>query len=196
MVASSLFAGVISLFALGASAAPKALHARQTTTTTTGTENIGLYLDSDDFDINSLQTLRVSYANTSAYIGQIKYEAYAEPLVIGAFDDGDQNSVSFLSIHQSPTGYQQMYIIADETQPVGFSVPHGSAPQGVTTSGFSFGPEGALLNGGVNNFYACQNAQQAAMNTWQIWWFGAGQPNAVGCKGPIKLVAGDACARS
>jgi hypothetical protein len=192
MLSSSLFAGVVSLVAVGATAAPTALQARQSTTTTDNI--IGLYLNSTDFDTNYLQTSRVSYANTSAYIGQIKYQAYAEPLVIGNFS-GDDNGVSFLSIHQSPTGFQQMYIVPDETQPVGFSVPHGGAPQGVSTSGFSFGPEGALLHAGVNNFYACQNAEQAALNSYQIWWWGAGQPGAVSCKGPIKIVAGDACAR-
>ncbi|EXJ65334.1 hypothetical protein A1O7_01675 [Cladophialophora yegresii CBS 114405] len=193
MVASSLFAAVVSLFALGASAAPKALQPRQS-----GADLIGLYIDTTAFDTTYLQTSHVSYANTSAYIGQIKYQSYAEPLVVSAFTatDSSSNGVSFLSIHQSPTGFQNMYIIPEETQPVGFSVPHGSAPQGVSTTRFSFGADGALLHEGVNNFYACQNAEQAAMNSFQIWWFGAGQPNGVGCKGPVRIVAGDACART
>ncbi|KIW72035.1 hypothetical protein PV04_00259 [Phialophora macrospora] len=191
MFSSSLFAGVVSLMAFGATAAPTAgLQARQSTTD----NYIGLNLNSTDLDIDYLQTFRVSYANSSAYIGQIKYQSYAEPLVIGNFS-GDDNAVSFLSIHASPTGSQQMYITPGETQPVGFSVPHGGAPQGVSTSGFSFGPEGALLHNGVNNFYACQNAEQAELNSYQIWWWGAGQPGAVSCTGPIKIVAGDACAR-
>ncbi len=188
MYTSALFAGVLSLFAVGTVAAP--LEARQDTTNT----NIGLYVNSPQFDINYLQTFRVSYANSSAYIGEIKYQAEAEPLVIGNFN-GPDNSVSFLSIHQSPTGFQQMYIVPHQTQPVGFSVPHGGAPQGVSTTGFSFGPRGALLHNGNNKFYACQNAELAAENTYQIWWWGAGQPGAMSCQGPIKISSGDACSR-
>lgn len=159
--------------------------------------NIGLYLDSNaqGFDINTLQTFRVSYANSSAYLGQIKYQSYAEPLVVGALSGGD-NSVSFLSIHQTPTGNQQMYVVPHQTQPVGFSVPHGGAPAGVSTTGFSFGPKGALLHNGVNRFYACQNAELAQENSYQLWWVAGGQPNGVGCVGPVRIVAGDACARS
>ena len=193
MYTSSIFAGVLSLLAIGATAAPTAPAALEARQSSTGS-NIGLYLNSTQFDINYLQTFRVSYANTSAYIGEIKYQSYAEPLVIGNLN-GNNNAVSFLSIHQSPTGYQQMYIVPHQTQPVGFSVPHGGAHAGVSTSGFSFGPKGALLHNGLNNFYACQNAEMAAMNTYQIWWWGAGQPGAMSCKGPIKIASGDACSR-
>jgi hypothetical protein len=52
-------------------------------------DGFGLSIDGQGFDLNYLQTLRISYANTSAYIGQIKYEEYSEPLVVqGANIDG------------------------------------------------------------------------------------------------------------
>ena len=61
------------------------------------------------FDINYLQTFRLSYANSSAYIGQIKYQEYSEPLVVqGADIAGAQDGLYFLSIHSAPTGGQQM----------------------------------------------------------------------------------------
>ncbi|KAJ9606401.1 hypothetical protein H2200_009362 [Cladophialophora chaetospira] len=192
MYTSTLITGALSLLAIGATAAPttSSLSPRQANPDNT----IGLFLNSSQFDINALQTFRLSYANSSAYIGAIKYQSYSEPLVIGSLS-GPDNSVSFLSIHSAPTGFQQMYIVPHQTQPVGFSVPHGGAPAGVSTGGFSFGPRGTLLHNGRNNFYACQNAELAELESWQIWWWGAGQPGGMSCKGPIKIVSGDACSR-
>ena len=190
MHSSSVFAGVLSLFAIGATAAPLDLAARQS-----ADSNMGLYLGSPGFDINYLQTTKVSYANSSAYIGAIKYQTYAEPLVVGDFS-GTDNSVSFLSIHQAPTGYQEMYITPHQSKPVGFSVPHGGAPEGVSTTGFSFGPKGALLHNGLNKFYACQDSELAALSSYQIYWNAAGTPAGMTCQGPIKLVSGDACSRT
>jgi hypothetical protein len=160
-------------------------------------DGFGLSIGGGRFDANYLQTFRLSYANTSAYIGQIKYQEYSEPLVVqGAGIDGAQgDGLSFLSIHSAPTGSQMMYVVPHQTQPVGFSVPHGGAPQGVRTTGFSFGPGGNLLNNGLNLFYACQNAEQAAINSYQIWWWGNGRPNGVSCKGPISIKQSDGCAR-
>ena len=83
-----------------------------------------------------------------------------------------------------------------ETQPIGFSTPHGSAPAGVRTMGWSFNSNGILLSNGHNLFYACQNAEQAEINSYQIWWWGAGEPNGVSCKGPLAIHQADPCPRS
>jgi len=108
---------------------------------------------------------------------------------------GNSDGLSFLSIHSSPTGYQYAYVVPHQTQPIGFSLPHGSAPPTVRTTGFDFDSNGTLTNNGLNLFYACQNADQAAINTYQIWWWGAGQPDGVSCKGPLAIKQADACAR-
>lgn len=159
-------------------------------------DGFGLSIGGAAFDINYLQSYRLSYANSSAYIGQIKYQEYSEPLVVqGANINGAADGLSFLSIHAAPTGFQQMYVVPHQTQPVGFSVPHGGPPPGVRTTGFSFGPAGNLLNNGRKLFYACQNAADAEINSYQIWWFGAGRPNGVSCKGPINIKQSDGCAR-
>ena len=88
-----------------------------------------------------------------------------------------------------------MYIVPHQSQPVGFSVPHGGAPQGVSTTGFSFGPKGALLHNGINRFYACQNDALASLNSYQIYWNAAGTLAGFTCQGPIEIGAGDACNR-
>ena len=152
----------------------------------------GLSISGGRFDLNQLQTLRLSYANSSAYLGEIKYQEYSEPLVVS----GGSGGLTFQSIHQAPTGEQEMYVVPGETQPVGFSVPHGGAPPGVSTTGFSFGPLGNLNWEGKNKFWACQNAEQAELNSWQVWWAGAGEPNGVSCRGPIGIKESDGCART
>ncbi|KAK5264912.1 hypothetical protein LTR96_009711 [Exophiala xenobiotica] len=151
------------------------------------------------FDLNELQSLSLFYANTSAYLGQIKYQIYSEPLIVsGAQRDGSGgDGISFQSIHQSPTGWQNMYVVPRQSRPVGFSVPHGSAPAGTRTNGFSFNPAngGSLVNNGFDLFYACQDRNLAAMHTYQIYWLAGGFPRNMSCKGPLHIRAGDGCAR-
>lgn len=185
---STLAAGLVALIA-GASAAPSKLAARQS-----AESNIGLYINGSNFDINYLQTYRLQYANTSAYLGAVKYQSYAEPLVVNNLTSSD-DSLSFLSIHSSPTGFQQMYVVPHVSQPIGFSIPHGGAPAGVRTTGFSFSAGGGLRNNGLNLFYACQDPALAELQAYQVYWMAGPHPEGMTCKGPIKIQAGDACSR-
>ncbi|OQV01500.1 hypothetical protein CLAIMM_06847 [Cladophialophora immunda] len=187
-----VFALVSCLCALNVASAPADIVPRQSAPCTDKT--IGLYLDGTNFDITYLRTFRLSYANSSAYVGRIKDQSYAEPLIVGALN-GSDNSVTFLSIHESPTGFQQMYVFRYQSQPVGFSVPHGDAPQGASTAGFSFGAGGALLHNGFNSFYACQDDALSSLDSYQIYWLDTGNPVGWTCQGPIAIQAGDACSR-
>jgi hypothetical protein len=158
--------------------------------------NFALAIGGGRFDPNYLQSFKLFYANTSAWIGQIKYQSYSEPLIVSGADvAGNADGLSFLSIHSAPTGFQDAYIVPHQTQPIGFSIPLGSPPPGVRTTGWAFDGNGILTNNGYNLFYACQNAEQAAINSYQIWWWGAGEPNGVSCKGPLAIKQADACAR-
>ena len=160
------------------------------------TSNFALAIAGGRFDPNYLQTFALSYANSSAWLGEIKYQSYSEPLIVSGAGVGDgADGLSFLSIHSAPTGGQSAYVVPHQTQPIGFSVPHGGAPAGVRTTGWSFDGQGVLLNNGLNLFYACQNAEQAEINSYEIWWWGAGEPNGVSCKGPLHIMKADACAR-
>jgi hypothetical protein len=142
-----------------------------------------------NFDINYLQTFDVYYANDGAYLGQTKYQLYSEPLIVSGAGStvGFGSGLTFSSIHSTANGGQEAYIVPHQTQPIGFSVPHGTPPAGARTSGFAFDGSGTLTNNGMNRFYACQNAAQAAINSYQIWWWGGGEPDGVYCKGPIHL---------
>jgi hypothetical protein len=151
--------------------------------------DFGLAIPGGNFDINYLQTFDVYYANNGAFLGEIKYQLYSEPLILSGAGStvGFGSGLTFSSIHSTANGAQQGYIVPHQTQPIGFSVPHGTPPAGVKTAGFAFDGSGTLTHNGLNRFYACQDASQAAINTYQIWWWGAGKPNGVSCKGPIHL---------
>ena len=163
--------------------------------------NFGLSIgDTGDFTLGDLQTYKLSYANDSAYLGEIKYQIYSELLVVsGAMVGNDtEGGLSFLSLHAAPTGYQYGYIQPAETAPLGFSVPHtgGVVPQGAVTTGFSFSAGGPLVWNGNNKFYACQSPAQAAIYSYQVWWNGAEKlPLGVSCNGPIEIIESDPCAR-
>ena len=147
------------------------------------------------FNMNELQSFSLFYANSSAYIGQIKYQIYSEPLIVSGAKGGS-DGISFQSIHQSPTGWQNMYVVPRQSRPVGFSVPHGSAPAGTRTNRFNFNFAGGLMNNGLNLFYACQDNNLRAMHTYQIYWLAGGFPRNMSCKGPLFIRAGDSCARN
>ncbi|OCT50915.1 hypothetical protein CLCR_09241 [Cladophialophora carrionii] len=139
-----------------------------------------------------LQTFQLSYANTSAYVGRIISRSYAEPLIVGGFNnDDDNNSISFLSTHQSPAGVQQKYIVPHESQAVDFSVPHGSTPEGESTTGILVRPQWRVVAWCINRFYACRNDALAPLNSYQIYWNAAGQPLGWMCQGPVLIQADD-----
>jgi hypothetical protein len=110
----------------------------------------------------------VYYANNSAYIGQIRYAEYSEPLIISA--EG-----SFLSQHQAPTGFVSAYVYPGETQPLQFTIPHGAIiPEGASAQGFNFTGNLWGVNGTTNAWVACP-IEFAADNNWtvaQIWYQG------------------------
>ena len=151
--------------------------------------NFALAIGGGNFDINYLQTFDLYYANGAAMLGQVKYQTYSEPLIVSGagVSNGASDGLTFESIHSSPNGGQMAYIVPHETQPIGFSEPHGTPPSGVRTTGFAFNGAGKLTNNGHSLFYACQNAEQAAINSYEVWWFGNGEPNGVSCKGPLGI---------
>ncbi|KAJ9644954.1 uncharacterized protein PV06_08757 [Exophiala oligosperma] len=160
-----------------------------------------LQIGGGNFDINDIQSYSLFYANSSAYLGRIKYQAYSEPLIVngpathGGGSSGD--GISFQSIHQSPTGWQNMYVVPHQSKPVGFSVPHGSAPAGTRTNRFAFNLGGGLMNNGLNLFYACQDRNLRDVHTYQIYWMaGPPLPRGMTCKGPLYIHAGNGCART
>jgi len=119
----------------------------------------------------------------SIWIGGIKSATYSEPFLVQG-----ETGFSFTSWHSVPTGWQELYIFPNETQPVQFTVPHGgSIPEGAVTDGFAWTANGLTLNG-ENNFIGCKSSEaSSAFDTYEIYWAGAGSPAGVSCTGPLYL---------
>jgi hypothetical protein len=149
------------------------------------------------FDMSELQSFSLFYANSSAYIGQIKYQSYSEPLIVSGAR-GRTDTITFQSIHSSPTGWQQMYVVPRQSRPVGFSTPHGSPPAGVRVGEFGFARNGGLENRGLNLFYFCRQpfGELAKTHTYQLYWLAGGIPRNLTCRGPAYIHATDGCSRS
>jgi hypothetical protein len=199
MIFTTTTAALALLAAASVNAAPAPGHSQSKRQSVDG--NFGLSVGLEGlFDLSDVQTFKFSYANNSAYFGEIKYQQYSEPLVVsGAQVAGDTlGGLSFLSIHSAPTGYQYGFIEPTKTAPLQFTVPHtgGEMPADAVSTGFAFSGGGPLLWNGQNKFWACQNPEEQALNSWQIWWNGAGQfPLGIDCKGPIGVDQIDPCQR-
>jgi len=134
----------------------------------------------------------VMFANGTAYIGDIKYSVYSEPLLI----TGGKNALAhtFTSFHQTPTGWQTLYVLADQSREMGFSTPHSAFfPKGAVYKGF--GARGGFLvlnrgGGGVQELWvACRVSEAAASGSWAIVWDGKKVGSKRKCV-PVRLKVG------
>jgi hypothetical protein len=153
----------------------------------------------------------VMFANGTAYVGDIKYSIYSEPLLSNFpppslfLTDGGKNIVTggkdalahtFTSFHQTPTGWQTLYVLADQSRGMGFSTPHSASfPEGAVYRGFGAGHGGFLVldrggGGGVQELWvACRVSEAAARGSWAIVWDGRRVGSGSGCV-PVRLKVG------
>ncbi|MCJ1323073.1 hypothetical protein MMC15_008424 [Xylographa vitiligo] len=138
----------------------------------------------------------VSYANSSLWVGGIKYEIYSEPFTFQS-DSQPTTSLLFTSYHSAPTDAQYVYIGTNFTLPL-FSVP---GPFNLPSSGafditgFEFDSTDRLSYRGRYNFVGCRNiALESQLETYKIWWAGGGQPpNGTMCTPPLFLYRDTNC---
>lgn len=144
------------------------------------------------FPTGTLATNTFYYANSSVYLGEIKYQTYSEPLLVTGASDSS-TIISFQSIHSVPTGSQRLYLWPRQSKPLGFSIPHGSPPQGSRSGAWAFDGQGNLENNRRNLLYACQNEELEAINSWQMWWIAGDWPEGWDCRGPVNFKRGEGC---
>ncbi|CCX30324.1 hypothetical protein FPQ18DRAFT_313528 [Pyronema domesticum] len=130
------------------------------------------------------------FANGSAYIGNIKYNTYSEPLLLSGLNP--QYGNGFTSFHSSPTGWQTFFVYENQTRPISFTVPHSAyIPAGAATTGFGVFDGNFKLqsNGKISEkWIACQVSKAATpYDSWQILWNGEGK-TMDNCK-DVKLIA-------
>lgn len=133
-------------------------------TTNQLTANISIFTP----PFNQILYTQLYYANSSAYIGQIRYAEYSEPLIIDA-------GGSFLSQHQAPTGFQYAYVFAGQSTPISWTVPHGPViPEGASAIGFNFTNGLWGVNGTTNKWALCpvSFADDGNWTIAQVWYQG------------------------
>jgi hypothetical protein len=125
----------------------------------------------------------------SVWIGDIKSQTYAEPFISSA-----NGGIYFTSFHSTPTGGQSAYIFANESKPLGLTIPHSTSyPQGVITTGITFNSGGYLNFNGENKFIGCQDETAAAIRSYKIYWGGSGTPEGLNCTGPLSIYEMNTC---
>ncbi|CEJ61537.1 hypothetical protein PMG11_10068 [Penicillium brasilianum] len=85
---------------------------------------------------------------------------------------GDNGPVSFTSKSQTPTGFQSLYIVENEVEPVGLTRPHSAAvPEGANTTGFGVNDEGYFTHNG--NAWFAIDGYDDGKTAKEIYWYGS-----------------------
>ncbi|KAI9892054.1 MAG: hypothetical protein M1814_001759 [Vezdaea aestivalis] len=155
-----------------------------------GTSTFRLSVSFPGIDYGKYLTGFVSYANGTAQVGRAKYNIYSEPLLL----TGGNGGLSFLSFHQTPTGFVQLYIRPGQTAALGFGTPHGSVPQGVQTTGFKFNSAGNLTVDGKQDWLVCADQAQEENGSGVVYWKGGyGLPAGLTCHDGVTLTKAYGC---
>ncbi|KAI5808250.1 hypothetical protein DFH27DRAFT_303013 [Peziza echinospora] len=180
LTATTVLAGLISVV----SALP-AVHVARDDPVALKSNTFILYATADPNAATPLTSFygQVSYANSSAYIGDIKYNTYSEPLIL-SYPDASVGRLSFTSYHSAPTGWQNLLIFPTENKGISFTIPHsGAVPPTAAVSGFTVDVGGTELfgyNGDTAKWFACP-VEGYADGIRQIVYNGAGEAVSTGC---------------
>lgn len=114
------------------------------------------------------------FRSGSAFIGNVKYKTYSEPLLLSG--GSPEYMHSFTSFHASPTGWQNIYILPAESKPISFTVPHsGAVPAGAQRTGFGVQDGNLKVQNEAGDveekWVACP--VEGEDGTMQIFWEGA-----------------------
>ncbi|KAL1856233.1 hypothetical protein Plec18167_006544 [Paecilomyces lecythidis] len=102
---------------------------------------------------------------SNAFLGSDS--ANYEILILNSAPNG---AVSFTSKNQSPTGWQNLYVVEQGSQPVGLTSPHsGAVPQGATINGFGVDDNGYFTQNNKSAFSVLQTDQGP---TKKLFWEG------------------------
>lgn len=84
---------------------------------------------------------------------------------------GQNSPITFTAKGETPTGWQNLYIVEDTVLPVGLTRPHsGATPEGANITGFGVNEKGYLTQGGRDWFSIDGYGDKEAK---EIYWYGA-----------------------
>ncbi|KAJ5548369.1 hypothetical protein N7513_005603 [Penicillium frequentans] len=91
-----------------------------------------------------------------------------EIAILRSSNTGD---VSFTSKDETPTGFQSLYMIPNEVEPLAFTRPHsGAMPKGANMTGFGVNNKGYFTHGGKAYFAVDGYGSNPAK---EIYWYGS-----------------------
>ncbi|GAD98325.1 hypothetical protein AOR_1_66064 [Paecilomyces variotii No. 5] len=89
---------------------------------------------------------------------------------IAILQSGANGAVTFTSTNETPTGWQNLYIVENEVEPVGMTRPHSAAlPEGATANGFGVNDDGYFTNGDKAWFAVAAGNDPAK----RVYWYGS-----------------------
>ncbi|KKK16919.1 hypothetical protein P175DRAFT_0497291 [Aspergillus ochraceoroseus IBT 24754] len=90
---------------------------------------------------------------------------------IAIFHSGTNGAVSFTSKSETPTGWQNIYVIENAVDPVGLTRPHsGAIPDGGNMLGFGVNDQGYFTHDG-NDYFSVDGYGESPEKT--IFWYGS-----------------------
>lgn len=79
--------------------------------------------------------------------------------------------VSFTSQSETPTGWQNLYLVENSVQPIALTRPHsGAVPEGASMNGFGVNDDGYFTHDGKAWFAVDGYTEREAK---EIYWYGA-----------------------
>ncbi|RHZ63412.1 uncharacterized protein CDV56_101801 [Aspergillus thermomutatus] len=101
---------------------------------------------------------------TNAFIGA---DATTHPILL--LRPASNGMVSYTAQDQTPTGWQNLYVVQDTNEPIALTVPHsGATPAGANLTGFGVNDEGYFTVGGETLFGVLADAGESK----EVYWVG------------------------
>ncbi|KAJ5469319.1 hypothetical protein N7539_008937 [Penicillium diatomitis] len=79
--------------------------------------------------------------------------------------------LTFTSKNSTPTGFQNLWVVEDDTLPVGLTIPHSAAyPEGASETGFGVNDDGLFTHDG--NAYFAVDGYASGDQPLKVYWYG------------------------
>jgi len=113
----------------------------------------------------------VSFWKGQLYIGMAKFDSTSELFTFTKLAPvSTPGMIAFTSYHESPTGWQNMYVFPKSFAAPGFTSPHSaSIPPGADAFNFTLKADNFLRYRDTDGWYACPDPSTA--NTYQIFYY-------------------------
>jgi len=123
----------------------------------------------------------VCYYNGTLYTGDCKLDYSSELFIFDKNNGTAPTGITFTSFHESPTGWQNMYLFPKKVASPGFTSPHSAfLPPGSDGFNFTVAKDGYLRYKNNNKWYACPGSGSYS-RYYEIFYAGGGLNTVKNC---------------